>query len=268
MHRLEHVFGASPEIVDAPDAEPLPGVDGRIEFRDVDLAYRSNGDGRQVLDRVSFAVEAGQKLALVGRTGVGKTSVAVLIPRLFDASDVRSLPLAQLRHAVGFVSQDPFLFSRSVRDNIAFGREGVGDDEVQRAAAVAGVASDIEAFPHGYDTLVGERGITLSGGQKQRLTLARAVIARPRILVLDDALSSVDTRTERAILHALEDVMRDCTSVVIAHRISTIQDADLIAVVDDGKVAELGTHEFLLRRDGLYAEAFRQQRLEEEIAEL
>ena len=146
--------------------------------------------------------------------------------------------------------------------------EGADDAAVRRAAAIAGVAEDIEAFPRGYDTIVGERGITLSGGQKQRLTLARAVLTDPPFLVLDDALSSVDTRTERAILAALQDVMRNRTSLVIAHRISTIQDADLIAVVDDGRIIELGDHAALLARDGLYAEMFRQQRLEEEIAEL
>src|SRR5205823_8945742 len=170
--------------------------------------------------------------------------------------------------SLGVVRQDPFLFSASVRQNIAFGCDAADDAAVRRAAMIAGVAEDIDSFPRGYDTMVGERGITLSGGQKQRLTLARAVLTEPRILVLDDALSSVDTRTERAILTALEEMMRDRTSIVIAHRISTIEDADLIAVVDDGRIVEIGDHEALLARDGLYADLFRQQRLEEEIAEL
>jgi ATP-binding cassette, subfamily B, multidrug efflux pump len=277
MQRMEHIFGIEPDIRDAPDAVPLPSVRGAVEFHNVDFAYRVAGNGHQVLRSVSFHIEPGQRFALVGRTGSGKSTVATLLPRLFDVNgghvtidgrDVRSLPLAQLRRSIAFVSQDPFLFSTTVRDNIRFGVDGADDAAVRRAAAVAGVADDIDAFPRAYDTVVGERGITLSGGQKQRLTLARAVLADAPILVLDDALSSVDTRTERAILHALENVMRERTAIIIAHRISTIQDADLIAVLDDGHIVELGDHETLLARDGFYADLFRQQRLEEEIAEL
>ncbi len=277
MQRLEHIFGIEPDIRDAPDAAPLAAVRGQVEFRNVDFAYRVAGNGHQVLHGVSFRIEPGQKLALVGRTGSGKSTVAALLPRVFDVSggqilvdgrDVRSLPLAQLRRSIGFVSQDPFLFSTTVRDNIRFGVDTADDAAIRRAAAIAGVADEIEAFPRGYDTVVGERGVTLSGGQKQRLTLARAVLADPPILVLDDALSSVDTRTERAILGALENVMCDRAAIIIAHRISTIQDADLIAVLDDGHIVEIGDHETLLARDGIYADLFRQQRLEEEIAEL
>jgi ATP-binding cassette subfamily B protein len=277
MQRLEHIFGIEPDIRDAPDAVPLPAVRGAVEFHNVDFAYRVAGNGHQVLHGVSFRIEPGQTFALVGRTGSGKSTVATLLPRLFDVNgghvtidgrDLRSLPLAQLRRSIGFVSQDPFLFSTTVRDNIRFGVDGADDAAVRRAAAVAGVADDIEAFPRAYDTVVGERGMTLSGGQKQRLTLARAVLADAPILVLDDALSSVDTHTERAILHALENVMRDRTAIIIAHRISTIQDADLIAVLDDGHIVELGDHETLLAHDGFYADLFRQQRLEEEISEL
>jgi ATP-binding cassette, subfamily B, multidrug efflux pump len=277
MSRLEHIFSIIPEIADVTDAAPLPAVLGRIEYRAVDFAYDTAGNGHPVLDTVSFRIEPGQKLALVGRTGAGKSTVAALLPRLFDVGsgqilldgrDIRTLPLAQLRRSIGFVPQDPFLFSTSVRANIGFGLDGADDAAVRRAAAVAGVDGDIEAFPRGYDTVVGERGITLSGGQKQRLTLARAVITDPRVVVLDDALSSVDTRTERTILAALRDLMRQRTCIVIAHRISTIQDADLIAVVDDGRIVEVGDHAALLARDGLYADMFRQQRLEEEIAAL
>jgi ATP-binding cassette subfamily B protein len=277
MQRLELVFGTEPAIRDAADAAPLPAVRGGIEYREVDFAYQTAGNGHQVLHGVSFRVAPGQRLALVGRTGAGKTTIAALLPRLFDVGggqvlldgrDIRSVPLAQLRRSIGFVPQDPFLFSTTVRENIRFGRDDADEEAVRRAAAVAGVAGDVEAFPRGYDTVVGERGITLSGGQRQRLTLARAVITDPPILVLDDALSSVDTRTERAILAALAAVRRNCTSIVIAHRISTIQDADLIAVVDEGRIIELGDHASLLARDGAYADLFRQQRLEEEIAEL
>jgi ATP-binding cassette subfamily B multidrug efflux pump len=277
MSRLEHIFATVPEIAAAADATPLPAVRGRIEYRAVEFAYGDAGNGHSVLDGVSFCIEPGQKLALVGRTGAGKSTVAALLPRLFDVSggqilldgrDIRTLPLAQLRRSIGFVPQDPFLFSATVRDNIGFGVDNAAADAVRRAAAVAGVAADIEAFPRGYDTVVGERGITLSGGQKQRLTLARAVITEPHIVVLDDALSSVDTRTERAILAALREQLRQRTCIIIAHRISTIQDADLIAVLDGGQLVEIGDHAALLARDGLYADMFRQQRLEEEIAEL
>jgi ATP-binding cassette subfamily B protein len=206
-----------------------------------------------------------------------------LLPRLFDVSegavlldgrDVRTLPLAQLRSAIGFVPQDPFLFSTSIRDNIAFGLDPPDDSPaaldsiVRRAAEIAGVAADVDGFAHGYDTVVGERGITLSGGQKQRLTLARAIARAPHILVLDDALSSVDTRTEGVILQGLRGIMAGRTSIVIAHRVSTIMDADRIAVLDDGRIVELGDHATLLAHDGLYAELYRQQQLEEEIEAL
>ncbi len=277
MARLEHIFATTPAIQDAPDAPALPRVCGAVEFRDVEFAYRTVGNGHRVLGGVSFRLEPGQTLALVGRTGAGKSTIATLLPRLFDVSagqilldgrDVRTLPLAQLRRSIGFVPQDPFLFSTSVRENIRFGSPEADDAAIRHAAGVAGVADDIAHFPRGYDTLVGERGVTLSGGQKQRLTLARAVLTDPPVLVLDDALSSVDTRTERVILTALDSTLRKQTRIVIAHRISTIQDADIIAVVDDGRIVELGNHATLLARDGGYAELFRQQRLEEELAVL
>ena len=277
MSRLDHIFDAQPSIADPPGAVPLAVINGQIEFRDVDFAYPAAGNGHQALCGVSFRVEPGQKLALVGRTGAGKSTVAMLLPRLFEVSggqilldgrDIRTLPLAQLRRSIGFVPQDPFLFSTTVRANISFSLDQTDETAVCRAAVAAGLAPDIESFPRGYDTIVGERGITLSGGQKQRLTLARAIITGPPILVLDDAFSSVDIRTERDILRALEEMMRQRSTIIIAHRISTIQDAHIIIVVDDGRVVELGDHASLLARDGLYADLFRQQRLEEEIAEL
>jgi len=277
LQRLEHIFGAEPEIHDALDATPLPAIAGRIEFRNVDFAYHTPGNGHQVLDGITFTIEPGQQLALVGRTGAGKSTIAQLLPRLADATagdirldgrDIRTLPLQQLRRAIGFVPQDPFLFSDSIRENVGFALDPVDEARVRAAAEIAGVADEIQAFRFGYDQIIGERGITLSGGQRQRLTLARAIAADPPILVLDDALSSVDTRTERRILEALRDVQRGRTSIVIAHRLSTIQQADLIAVVDDGRIVELGDHETLLARDGIYAEMYRQQSLEEELAEL
>ena len=280
MMRLEHIFSMVPAIADPPDAMPLPAVRGRIEFRNVSFAYPRLDNGHPVVENVSFTIEPGQKLAIVGRTGSGKTSLVHLLPRLFDVSDgsvlldgrdVRQLPLAQLRGAIGFVPQDPFLFSTSIRDNIAFAVDAPAeelDGIVHRAAEIAGVAADLDAFPYGYDTIVGERGITLSGGQKQRLTLARAIASDPHVLVLDDALSSVDTRTESAILHGLRTVMVGRSSIVIAHRVSTIMDADVIAVFDAGRIVELGDHAALLARDGIYADLYRQQLLEEEIEAL
>ncbi|MBX3026054.1 ABC transporter ATP-binding protein [bacterium] len=275
--RLEHIFATVPAIADAADAAPLPAVRGAVELRHVSFAYPSPDNGHPVVNDLSLTLEAGQKLGIVGRTGAGKSSLVQLLPRLFDVSegavlldgrDVRTLPLAQLRRAIAVVPQDPFLFSRRIRDNIAFALDNADPDTVRRAAEIAGVAADIEAFPQGYDTVVGERGITLSGGQKQRLTLARAIAAAPRVLVLDDALSSVDTRTEHAILARLREAMAGCTRIVIAHRVSTVMDADHIAVIDDGRIVELGTHAALVARDGLYAELYRQQQMEEEIEAL
>jgi ATP-binding cassette subfamily B multidrug efflux pump len=275
--RLEEIFAVEPEIRERPGALPLAEVRGRIEFDNVSFAYPGEGNGHPVLSGVSFAVEPGEKLAIVGRTGAGKSTLVSLLPRLFDVTsgavridgrDVRDLPLDQLRVSIGFVPQDPFLFSATIAENIAFASDHAGEAEIGRAARIAGVAGDIGAFPRGYQTVVGERGLTLSGGQKQRLTLARAVAAEPRILVLDDALSSVDTRTEREILDQLGAVLEDRTSLLIAHRVSTILRADRILVLDGGRVVEFGDHATLLAQDGLYAELFREQQLQEEIAEL
>jgi len=277
MQRLEEILDTPAAIADDPAAAPLATVRGAIELRDVVFAYPATRTGHAALRNVTLAVAPGQQLALVGRTGSGKSTIALLLPRLFDVTagsvlldgrDVRTLPVAQLRRIVGYVPQDPFLFSTTVRDNIRFGAGDADDAAVRTAATVAGVAADIDSFPRGYDTIVGERGITLSGGQKQRLTLARALLRDTPVLVLDDALSSVDTRTERAILTALDSVVRQRTRIIIAHRISTVQNADVIAVVDDGRIVETGTHAALMARDGLYADIARQQRLEEEIAEL
>ena len=277
MQRLEAIFGAHPAIDDRgamPDGAELRG---EVAFRAVDFAYDTPGNGHRVLSQVSITLPAGATLAVVGRTGAGKTTLVELIPRLFDVTagsvtidgrDVRNIPLASLRRAIGFVPQDPFLFSRSVRDNIRFGVPEADDAAVRRVAEIAALDRDIEELPHGYDTIVGERGITLSGGQKQRVTLARALLVDPVVLVLDDALSSVDTETERRILARLRGLMRERTSIVIAHRISTVRDADVIAVVDDGRIVELGDHESLLARGGFYAELFQRQRLTEELETL
>lgn len=274
LQRLEQVLSVAPEICDGGGVRPIACVSGRVEYREVSFSYPGGVGSGPAVDRISFVLEPGQKLGVVGRTGAGKSSLVQLLVRLFDVTsgsitidgrDIRDIPLSQLRRSVAFVPQDPLLFSTTIRANIEFGMEAADDALMRRSAEIAAVAADVEALPHGYDTVVGERGITLSGGQKQRLTLARAVAARAPILVLDDALSSVDARTEREILHHLRATQQKTTCIVIAHRLSTVMDADRIAVVEGGRIVEFGDHGSLLARDGLYAETFRRQQVEREI---
>ena len=279
--RMADVLDAQPAITDAHvSASPLASIRGAIEFRHLTFRY---GDA-EVLHDVSLTIPAGTTTAIVGATGSGKSTLLSLLPRLhepppatvfIDGVDVREIPLATVRGAIGFVAQEPFLFSASVADNIAFGlprAESSGPDDrhsqalIEEAAATARLDKDIETFPKGYDTLVGERGITLSGGQKQRTAIARALVISPAILILDDALSAVDTHTEEEILQRLSRVMRQRTSIIVSHRVSTVRGADQIVVLDQGRVAESGTHETLVRRGGLYAELYRKQLLEEELA--
>ena len=222
---------------------------------------------KMVLRNVNLRVPAGTSLAIVGPTGSGKSTLVSLIPRIYEATagsvlidgrPIREFPLEVLRANIGFVPQETFLFSDSIRDNIAFGAQDATDDDVRRAAEAASIAADIEGFPEGYNTLVGERGLTLSGGQKQRTAIARALIRNPRILVLDDALASVDTQTEDRILNHLREIMRGRTTIFISHRVSTVRNADRIAVLHHGKIVEYGTHDELIALNGYYTELLQQ----------
>jgi ATP-binding cassette, subfamily B, multidrug efflux pump len=248
-------------------------LEGDIEFRHLDFSY----NGTPVLHDVNLRIPTGSSLAIVGPTGSGKTTLVSLIPRIYDAEagsvlidgkPVREYPLAPLRRNIGFVPQETFLFGETIRENIAFGVPDATDRDVQWAAEAANIAREIEDFPEQYKTIVGERGITLSGGQKQRTAIARALIRNPRILVLDDALSSVDTQTEDKILNHLREVMQGRTTIFISHRVSTVRNADRIAVLHGGRVVELGTHEELINRNGYYSDLYNKQLLEEELAEV
>jgi len=277
LKRLEAIFQEQPDIVDGSSDGLAREIRGEIGFHHVDFAYHAKDNGHQVLHDVNFTVPAGSTVAIVGRMGSGKSTLVHLLPRLFDVTngsitidgqDIRTASLAALRSLIGFVPQDPFLFSSRLQDNIAFALPTVDEERICWAAGVASLAQDVEDFPRGYETVVGERGMTLSGGQKQRLTLARALAVDPPILVLDDALSSVDTQTERAILRSLRETTQGKTVLVISHRISAVREADLIVVFDEGRIVEMGNHADLVERGGVYTEIFQQQSLEEELAEL
>jgi ATP-binding cassette subfamily B protein len=288
--RMLEVMDIVPLVADGPDAQegpPRPPIKGAIEIRSLTFAY----NGAPVLRDISLSVAAGGTLAIVGPTGSGKSTLISLLPRLhepprgavfIDGVDVRDIPLPVLRGAIGYVSQEPFLFSETLGANIAFGigraagltrpdpaADGAPDapdgPAVAAAAGVARLDKDVQEFPKGYETLVGERGITLSGGQKQRTALARAIATDPRILILDDALSAVDTYTEEEILSRLRGVMRQRTSVIVSHRISTVREADQIVVLDGGRIVERGRHDDLITLGGAYAELHRKQLLEEEL---
>jgi ATP-binding cassette, subfamily B, multidrug efflux pump len=277
--RIDELMTQKPTIDDAAADRalgPETRLKGKIEFRHLKFAYTDReGKPVEVLHDISLEIPAGTSLALVGPTGSGKSTLVGLIARLYDAEPgmvliddrpARDYPLATLRANIGFVPQETFLFSESIRENIAFGAPQASTEDVLAAAEAAHIRREFEDFPHGMDTAVGERGLTLSGGQKQRTAIARAVVRDPAILVLDDALASVDTYTEETILRQLREVMVDRTTIFISHRISTVRHADRIAVLVNGRIAELGTHEELLSLGHFYANLYEKQLLEEELA--
>jgi ATP-binding cassette subfamily B protein len=271
--RIDELLKQKPEIWDAEDEEfATEPIAGAITFRGLNFAYKP---GTPVLEGIDLEIPEGSSLALVGPTGSGKSTLVNLVPRLQDAAagmvlidgrPIRDFKLEELRRAIGFVPQETFLFSNTIQDNIAFGTPEATLDEVERAAETAHIRTEVLEFPKGFETMVGERGVTLSGGQKQRTAIARAVIREPKILILDDALASVDTYTEDQILSGLRRVMQGRTTIFIAHRVSTARNADQIAVLVDGRIAELGTHEELLGRGGYYTSLYEKQQLEEELA--
>ncbi|MGZ4462834.1 MAG: ABC transporter ATP-binding protein, partial [Gaiellaceae bacterium] len=271
--RILEVIDEPEDVASAPEAQPLPAGDGHVRFESVSFAYEP---GRPVLEGIDLELEPGRTVALIGQTGSGKTTLASLVPRFYDVSsgrvtvdgvDVRDLELTSLRSAIGVIAQDPFLFSASIRENIAFGSPDASEAEVRRAARLAQADEFIEQLPEGYDTVIGERGVTLSGGQRQRVAIARALLVDPRILILDDATASVDATTEARIRIGLREAMKGRTTIIIAHRLSTIALADEIVVLDDGRIAARGTQAELIETSPVYREIHAHGLLEREFAE-
>jgi ABC-type multidrug transport system fused ATPase/permease subunit len=263
--RIFELLDEMPEIQDTPDATSLGRIEGKVAFDDVHFRY---GDDDEVLHDIEFQIAPGQVVALVGPSGAGKTSIANLLCRFYDPThgrvlvdghDIRQVELRSLRRQVAVVLQDTFLFNASVRENVSYGKPEASEEEVVTAAKTAYAHEFIQQLPEGYDTQIGERGVRLSGGQRQRLALARAILTDPRILILDEATSSVDAEAEYLIQQALEGVMRGRTSLVIAHRLSTIREADKIIALHDGRIREIGDHEELLERGGLYSQLYQRQ---------
>lgn len=273
-NRIEEVLDEDVEIESSSEAQSID-LKGSIEFKNVSFKYP--GSEEKVINNVSFKIEAGQNVAFVGRTGSGKTTLIQLIPRLFDpvegtilidSIDLKSINLDELRSLIGYVPQETFLFSDTIGENIAFGVEDASKEMIEGAAEKAQVKENILDFEKKFETILGERGITLSGGQKQRTAIARALIKNPGILIFDDSLSAVDTKTEEAILKHLRSGLSGKTTIMISHRISTIKDADIIHYLKDGSIAESGTHEELLAKNGHYTSMYNKQILEEELAEI
>ncbi len=258
MDRVFELFDEKPEIEDAVDAKPLQMTEGRIEFRNVHFAYSQE---QPILKDISFTAEPGQSIAIVGRSGAGKSTLVNLVPRFYDTSlgeiliddqNIREVQMKTLRETIGMVMQDTILFSGTIRDNILYGRRGATELEMLQAAKMAHVDEFVDGLPESYDTIIGERGVKLSGGQKQRVSIARAFLRDPRILILDEATSNLDSRAENIIQEALVELMHGRTTLVIAHRLSTIVDSDLVIVLEEGRIVQQGTHDGLIRIDGPY----------------
>ncbi len=272
MGRIQEIFSAEPRVRDESGKKEFPPIEGKIEFRGLSFTYP--GSESESLSGIGLTVPPGQSLALVGMIGSGKSTLARMLPRLFaeesdsvliDGTPVRDIPLAVLRRSIGFVDQEPFLFTASIRENILFGGRDAGPEEVDEVVCLAGLVPDLERFPEGLDTVVGERGVSLSGGQKQRIALARALLKKPPILVLDDAFSSLDAETEEAVMKNIRNFVRGMTLVIITHRLGAVRDADQIVVMDRGRIAERGTHTELLQNGGLYARTYKNQALAHEM---
>jgi ATP-binding cassette subfamily B protein len=272
MTRLNRILGEVPGTSDSRGLDGPEALQGRIEIRG--LHFASENERAPLLEDIHLVVREGEKIVIVGRTGAGKTILCNLLVRLleppegslfFDGIETHRIPLRVLRRSVGYVPQETFLFSDTIRENIAFGRLDAAEDEIEAAARIAQIEEDIRSFPEGMNTLVGERGVTLSGGQRQRIAIARAILMDPAILILDDALSSVDIQTEERILEEMDKALRGKTMVLVTHRIAPLRRADRIVVLDEGKIAETGDHLSLLVRGGIYADLYWRSKLEEEL---
>ena len=272
MGRINKILNTQPEIADRPRLRPITKLEGKIEFRDLTFSYKPGS--LPTLKGITLQVNPGEFVAIVGRTGTGKSTLCNLIPRLFDppnghlfmdGREIHAIPIKPLRESIGYVPQDTFLFSTTIKENIVFGNPKASEEEVANAARIAQIDEEIRTFPMDIETLIGEKGITLSGGQKQRIAIARAVLLNPQIMILDDALSSVDTQTEERIWNGLGEILDGKTRIVVSHRLSSIKEADKIILLDDGEITEMGDHQSLLSMGGIYAQIYQRQQIEEEL---